>query len=220
MILGQLGIALAAKKLDAKVSLGWLFAAAALLDLIWPIMVYFRLDSFDIDPTISGVVPIKFVQFAASHSLTTAILCAVAFGGFYYSRRRRFIGAMVVGAVTLSHWGVDLVLHRHDLPLTPFTARVMGFGVWNSMNATVAFEFGLFAIGILIYCWSSRDHYLKVKPQFWMAMILIAGLYLGTIISTPQSNDDVTNWVLLMWGLIPIGFWIDHKKPDSYQALR
>jgi hypothetical protein len=127
---------------------------------------------------------------------------------------------MVVGAVTLSHWGVDLVLHRHDLPLTPFTARVMGFGVWNSMNATVAFEFGLFAIGILIYCWSSRDHYLKVKTQFWMAMILIAGLYLGTIISTPQSNDDVTNWVLLMWGLIPIGFWIDHKKPDSYQALR
>ena len=55
----------------------------------------------------------------------------------------------------LSHWLLDFLTHRPDLPLWPDATRV-GLGLWNSVPATLAMEIGLFVCGILLYARSTR----------------------------------------------------------------
>ncbi len=220
MILGQVGMALLAKKLEPKLSLGWLFCAALWLDLIWPFFLLIGVESMDIDSSIQGVWPVRMDDIAYSHSLIMACVWGGLVGAGYYLRRRRGFGAVVLAGLVVVHWGVDMVFHRHDLPVFPWGGWPVGWGVWDSTNLTIAIQFAMLGVGIMGYMWTVRSEYLRVKPQFWFAMVVIAGLGLGAMITTPQSQEEVIDAGLVLWLMIPLGFWIDHKRPETYEAIR
>ena len=52
-------------------------------------------------------------------------------------------------ACGLSHWILDFLVHRPDLPLWPGRPKV-GLGLWNSWIAEVVIEVGIFAAGLWI----------------------------------------------------------------------
>ena len=220
MILGQIGLALWAKKIEPKLSLGSLFCAALWLDLVWPLFLWSGLESMDIDSSIQGVWPVRMDDIAYSHSFVMACVWGGVAGLGYYHRRRRGFRAFVLAGLVVAHWGVDMIFHRHDLPVLPWGGRPVGWGLWNSMNLTIGVQFAMLGLGIIGYMWAVRSEHLKVKPQFWWAMMVIAGLGLGATITVPQSQDEVVNAGLALWLLIPLGFWIDHKRPETYEAIR
>ena len=69
----------------------------------------------------------------------------------YASFRRQSRGAGIVAAAVLSHWVLDFVTHRPDLPLWPPNGPVVGLGLWNSVAGTLAAEALLFSVGVWLY---------------------------------------------------------------------
>ncbi len=147
MFIGHFAVGFAAKSLAPRTSLGTLFAASQLLDLVWPILVLLGVEKVRVDPGNTAFTPLDFVNYPWSHSLLMALVWAAGFALVYRARTGFARGAWVVGALVLSHWALDFVSHRPDLPLAPGASRV-GLGLWNSVPATVIAETALFAVGV------------------------------------------------------------------------
>src|ERR1700756_4973810 len=114
MFIGHFGVALAAKKWAPRTSLGTLFFAAEFLDLLWPILLLLGLEHLRIVPGITKMQPFDFHDYPISHSLVTTILWGAIVGTLYFVIRRHHTGALAVGALVVSHWLLDFVVHRPD----------------------------------------------------------------------------------------------------------
>lgn len=79
-----------------------------------------------------------------------SVVWGIILGALYYGWRRHARDAVIVGALVPSHWVLDLLVHRPDLPVWPGGPEV-GFGLWNSVPGTLLVEFGLFGVGLALY---------------------------------------------------------------------
>ena len=131
MFLGHVAVGMAAKRAAPRVSLTVLILAAQLADVIWPVLVGLGVEQVAIEPGNTRVTPLNFISYPYSHSLLTLTLWAIAFAYvFGFSRGRRAIP--VLGVLVVSHWLLDVVTHRPDMPVLPQSALKLGFGLWNS----------------------------------------------------------------------------------------
>ena len=126
-------------------------SSAQLLDLIWPTLLLRGVEHVRIAPGATAVTPLDFVRYPWSHSLVMAAAWALLFAGIYVFIRRYPRGAVVALALVLSHWLLDVIAHRPDLPLVPWGGPLVGLGLWHSMPATVIVEVVMFALGIYLY---------------------------------------------------------------------
>jgi hypothetical protein len=161
MFLGHVALGFAAKRATPGVSLGMLVLAAQLADTLWPAFVGLGLERVAIDPGNTAVTPLDFVSYPYSHSLALLTLWGL---GFAWVCVRADAAARssppvkifaVAAALVVSHWVLDFVTHRPDMPLYPGGARY-GLGLWNSVAATVAIELAMYAAGVWIYVRTTR----------------------------------------------------------------
>jgi membrane-bound metal-dependent hydrolase YbcI (DUF457 family) len=131
MFIAHFGVALAAKRVAPKTSLGTLILAAQSLDFLWPVFIA---------PGYTRVSPLDFTDYPISHSLLMATVWAILFGGTYYILRRTAQSALVVGTAVLSHWLLDFIVHRPNLQLYPGSEVRVDLGLWNSWAASIAME--------------------------------------------------------------------------------
>lgn len=133
MFIGHYALALAAKRVAPRTSLGTLFAAATLADLLWPVFLLAGWEQTRIVPGPNPFLILSFDSYPISHSLLTLIgwgaLCAL----LYRMRTGYARGAVLVALLVLSHWVLDFVTHSPDMPLYPGGRRV-GLGLWNSVT--------------------------------------------------------------------------------------
>src|SRR3982751_4026777 len=119
MFLGHFGLAMAAKQVAPRPALGTTILAAQWADLIWPPLVLLGVEEVRIAPGITAATPLDFVWYPYSHSLAFVLLWAALVGGCYYGLRRDKRGAWCLAALVVSHWVLDVVSHRPDMPLWP-----------------------------------------------------------------------------------------------------
>jgi membrane-bound metal-dependent hydrolase YbcI (DUF457 family) len=216
MLLGHYAVALAAKRYAPRTSLGTLVIAAQLLDLLWPIFVLLGWERVDIVPGLMAASPFDFVYYPISHSLVMAVLWGVLLGGGYYVFRRNRRGAIVIALAVLSHWLLDLPMHRPDLPLWPGSATKVGFGLWNSIAETVAIETVLLAIGILTYVGATRPRD-RTGTLALVAMIVLLTIFFVSGFFAPPPPS--ARWVALagigLWLFVPWAYWIDRHREAS-----
>src|SRR5215831_1946431 len=136
MILGHYAVGMMAKRWAPRTSLGTLFAAAALLDLIWPVLVLAGIEVVAITPGATEINPLTFIYYPWSHSLVMSIAWGILFGTGYFLIRRYLAGAIVIALLVVSHWLLDLIVHVPDLPLIPGSSPRFGLGLWNSLPAS------------------------------------------------------------------------------------
>lgn len=92
----------------------------------------------------------------------------------------------MIGLVAFSHWVLDLVVHRPDMPLLPADAGSLprfGFGFWRLPDASAAVEFALAAFGAWTYWRATREMTLAAgrgrrRAALVTALILIGGTLL------------------------------------------
>lgn len=123
-----------------------------------------------------------------SHSLVGAALIALAFGSFGAWRWGRSSGVLL-GAVVFSHWLLDLVVHRPDLPILPGNAGdlpLLGLGLWRTPWATFLAEFALVALGAVTYARSVRGR--AVIPRRGV----VAGVVLAVLLVADLGLDVLT----------------------------
>jgi len=146
MFVGHFALGFAAKRAAPRLSLALLFVAAQLADLVWPLLIAIGIEQVRIDPGNTAFTPLDFVSYPYSHSLALLVVwgLALAYAVCGVSRTGAILAALVV-----SHWVLDWVTHRPDMPLYPGSAQY-GLGLWNSIPATVAIELAMFAAGVWI----------------------------------------------------------------------
>ena len=155
MFLGHYGVALAAKRVAPRVSLGVLVAAAQLADLVWPVMLLLGVERIRLNPTDNPFLNIAFESYPWTHSLLASIVWGALAGLGYYALRRGGGSSTIVGLVVVSHWVLDWITHAPDMPVYPGGPR-LGLGLWNSIPATMVVETLMFAGGLYLYTRSTR----------------------------------------------------------------
>jgi hypothetical protein len=220
MFIGHDAVAFAAKRIAPRTSLGTLVAAACMLDLIWPVLVLAHIERFEIRPGITVLSPFDFVHYPWSHSLAMAIVWGVVFGSAYFAMTRYLRGAVAVGGLVVSHWVLDVVTHRPDLPLWPGGPRV-GLGLWNSYAGTLVAEFGCFAAGVWIYMRATRARDRVGRFAILSLVVFLAVMYIASL-SPPPPETSITAiawgaqavWLLVLWA-----WWGDrHRDTIRSQA--
>lgn len=213
MFLGHYGVALAAKRGAPSTSLGALTFAAQFLDELWPILLLVGLEEVKIVPGLMAASPLDFTYYPISHSLLMAVTWGILIGGLYFALRRYAQGAWVMAALVVSHWFLDVPMHRPDLPLGGGSTKV-GWGFWNSVPATYVIEFGIFAIGIAIYLRATRAMDRVGSWGLWSYIVLLAVLFVASG-SAPPPNERTLAWSALgIWLFVPWAYWVDaHRMP-------
>jgi hypothetical protein len=212
MFLGHFAVALATKRAAPKVSLGTLFAACQLPDLLWPPLVLVGAERVRIDPGNTPFTPLDFQSYPWSHSLALNLLWAVLAGAGYLAVRRDRGAAVWVGLVALSHWVLDWVSHRPDLPLWPGGPKV-GLGLWYSVPATLLVEAGLFALGVGMYLTATRARDRTGQYALWSLVALLAVIYAGSVLGPPPPSVHAIVVVgLALWLLVAWAAWADRHR--------
>ena len=219
MFLGHYGVALAAKRLAPRTCLGWLVAAAVALDLVWPLFLLLGIEHVRIAPGATVVTPLDFYDYPLTHSLAMVAVWSLLIGGLYYGIRRDRNGGLMVGALVLSHWVLDLLMHRPDLPLYP-GGPMVGLGLWNSLPITVLLEYGFLAAGAAVYARTTvaRD---RVGRYGLAGMVLILGaIYVANLFAPPPPDARSIGWAgLAQWLFVLMAWWIDaHRKERRAQS--
>lgn len=152
MFVGHYGVSFAAKQAERDIPLWVLFIAVQLLDVVWAPLVLLGVEKVRIVPGITATNPLDLYYMPYTHSLVAAVLwSAAAFLIYRFVRgpADRRAPLIVAGAV-FSHWVLDFVVHRPDLPLYDNAAKV-GLGLWNVPAAALALEIALLFGGMYLY---------------------------------------------------------------------
>ncbi len=212
MFIGHYGVALAAKKVAPKASLGSLFFAAQFVDLLWPVFLLVGLEKVRIDPGNTAMTNLDFYHYPYTHSLLGAFLFAFLVGVFYFRFSRYKTGAIVLGLLVISHWGLDALSHRPDLPLYPGSEIFIGLGLWNSVIASIIIELAIFGAGVMVYLGQIGARGGKAGYGFWALVALLLVLWVGSIFGPPPPDvNTLAISALLLWLLIPWAIWLEKK---------
>ena len=213
MFIGHFAVGFASKRYARQTSLGTLIAAAVLLDLLWPIFVLLGWEQVRIAPSDTAFTPLEFVSYPISHSLAATIPWATLFGLLYYVFSRYARGAALVWIAVVSHWVLDFVSHRADMPLYPKGPR-LGLGLWNSISATVLVEASMFAVAIWIYVRVTRAKDRIGKWGLWSFVAAVGLLYVANIFSPPPPGVKpmVIAAIVLSWLIIFWAWWLDRHR--------
>ena len=215
MFLGHFAAAYGAKRLAPRTSLGTLFAAAQLPDVVWPWLVLGGAETVTIAPGDTAFTPLRFDSYPVSHSLATVALWGAAFGTVHFWRRRRGIDAAVLALLVVSHWLLDFVSHRPDMPLWPGGPK-LGLGLWNSVPATVVVELVLFTAGLWLCASATRPRDDVGRWGFAGLSGLLLLIAAGNVLGPPPPSVEAIGWIGAVGGLlfVALGAWVDrHREP-------
>lgn len=212
MFIGHFAAGMAGKKLQPAISLGTLFLAAQFLDLLWPTLLLLDIEHVAISPGISKVTPLQFSDYPISHSLLLVIVWAFLFAGSYYLIRRNGRGAVLLGALVVSHWILDLIVHIPDLPLYPGVSPRVGLGLWNSPALTILVEGSIFIAGVLLYVRARKEQHQRVSWWFWSLVIFLVAIHTMNLLGPPPPDVQAIAWVgHLQWLFVLWAWWADRK---------
>lgn len=213
MFVGHFGTGFLVKKFAPAISLGTLFLAAQWIDLIWPLFLIFGIEQVVIDPGNTAMTPLNFIYYPFTHSLAGVLAWALIIGGIYFLIRRNLKNALWIGFLVTSHWLLDLITHRPDLPLFPGSSILVGLGLWNSIAGTLILEIGIFGLGIYMYVKSTEAKNRTGVFALWGLIVFLSIIYISNLFGPPPPSSDaiglvgLTQWLLVIWA-----YWIDRNR--------
>jgi len=213
MFIGHFAVGFAAKTVTPRVSLGTLFLGAQFIDLLWPTFLLLGLERVRIEPGATAVTPLVFEHYPYTHSLLAVLVWAVLLGGLHWLLQRDRRSALVLAALVLSHWLLDLLVHRPDLPLWPGGEGVAGLRLWSSLPLTLAVEVPLFALGVWLYARGTRA--VDAVGRWGLAglALFLLVVYAANVLGSPPPSVAAIAWVgQLQWLLVLGGYWVDRHR--------
>ena len=212
MFVGHFGAAFAAKRAAPRVSLGTLFLAFQFADLLWPVLLIAGVEHVRGAPGLMPTNPYDFYDYPISHSLATLCLWGAIFGGAHWARRRDARAALLLFGGVVSHWFLDALMHRPDVPLLP-KGPYLGLGLWRSVPLTIAIEGALYVTGIALYLAATRPRDRTGVWALW-ALIVFLGAGWASSVGTlkPMEVGKLAWGALSLWAVVPWGYWIERHR--------
>jgi hypothetical protein len=184
MIAGHFGFAAAVKSRERQVPLWSLMLATVWLDIVFTPLFLAHIETITAAPGTTGGYGSALIHADYTHALLGTIILAAIFGlvaGWRWGRRTGIVLALVV----FSHWALDLIVHRRDLPLLPGNAGNLprfGFGLWRHPVAAMLVELAIVVAGAFLY---------------WRAASETAALGSATL----QKRAHLSGFLVLVCGL-------------------
>jgi len=220
MFVGHYALGLAAKRLAPRTSLGALIAAPILLDLLWPIFLLVGWEYVSIEPNPNPFLRLQFDSYPISHGLVAVIGWATLFASIYFGVARYLIGAITIWFGVVSHWILDYIVHRPDLPLYTGGSRYLGLGLWNRPKITIAVELIMLVAGVFVYLGVTKAKNAIGSFAFWVFVLALVGLYTAVTFAPPPSSvrklaiGTMFSWLFVAWA-----WWLDrNREPHTDEA--
>jgi hypothetical protein len=153
MIAGHFGFAAYAKSREPRVPLWSLMLATVWLDIVFVPMFLMKIETLEPVPGLHGGYGENIIHADYTHSLIGALVLSLVFGlafGVRWGKRC----AIVLAFISFSHWLLDLVVHRHDMPIMPANLGnlpKLGFGLWQFRTVSAVAELFLVILGAWCY---------------------------------------------------------------------
>lgn len=220
MFIGHYGVALGLKRADKTISLGVLFLAVQAVDILWTVLVLLGIEKVEISPGVTAANPLDFAYYPFTHSL---LMSAVWAGAAYLLFRilpakagwQKSKLALILGFAVLSHFLLDLVVHRPDLPLAFSTGSPkLGFGLWNYPAAAYLLESAIFLAGVWIYLKSTSPVGKVGKYGMLVFALLLLVANLLNLFGPPPPNVQMVaaSGFVMYFVLAGAAFWLDKKR--------
>jgi hypothetical protein len=228
MFLGHYGIAFALKRAEPKLSLGTLFIAVQLADLLWGIFILLGWERARIVPGYTAVTPIEFLDYPISHSLLAAMIWGVVAAALYYSwptrdTTRHWQAAVIVGLAVFSHYPLDVLVHVPDLPITGNDSPKLGLGLWNNLTTTLVVELLVFGIGLAVYV-AFKSHRHPVRAGRLLVLVLaLVGTYFASLYGPlpPNMLTVAVSGIVFIVAIAALAGWVDRRAiPQELEARR
>jgi membrane-bound metal-dependent hydrolase YbcI (DUF457 family) len=213
MIIGHYGVSFVLKALHRRLPLWHFIVAAELLDILHSSLVVVGVEKAAVVPGITALVPMDLIYYPYTHSLVAAILWSAAtfllyrltsIGGAADDRAR---AAALMGIGVFSHFVLDWVTHRPDLPLLGEGTKV-GLGLWNYLVPAYLVETIVLYGGLALYLRRSRGD--GFAGRYGMVILcllgsaLLAGFPLGIL---PRDIKAAETFALFMYAFVVAGSW-------------
>jgi hypothetical protein len=185
MFIGHYAPALALGSRTDAPPLWSLFVAAQLTDYLFFTLVFPGLESAPPDPTAPAALPFA-LDAPITHSLVGSAGIALAAGALFALAApagRRAAWSWIGAAVTLSHWFMDWLVHRPDLPLAP-GMEPLGLGLWYRPLIAWPLELGLLAAGTWLY---ARAVPARAKAA-WALAAFMAAVQIAARLGPPAES--------------------------------
>ena len=205
MFVGHYGVSFAAKRVDRSIPLWVLFLAVQLLDVLWAPCILLGIEKVRIAPGITASNPLDLYYMPYTHSLVAALLwsCAGAFAYQLLARPARRQASAVVGVAVFSHWILDFVVHRPDLPLYGNSAKV-GLGLWNAPALAFGLEGALLFGGIWLFLRGRLTHSLGTLVFGVLMLAIQAYIFFGP---PPASDRAAASTALIAYAVFATAIW-------------
>jgi hypothetical protein len=214
MILGHFALAFGAKRFAPQVSLGILFLACQLADIIMPALVLLGIENFEIEPGITVMMPLSLLHYPYSHSLIALVLWSAIFAVVYALLCRSGTkAAIVIAVLVLSHWVLDVLTHRPDMPITLTNSTHIGFGLWNFPVVAVPLELALFGAGLWLYVHHTKPLDRQGSIGLWALISFLLIVYVTIHFGPPPPSPTAIAWFgQVLWLFVAWGFWVDRHR--------
>jgi predicted membrane channel-forming protein YqfA (hemolysin III family) len=213
MFIGHYALGFAAKRLAPRTSLGTLFVAPTLADLLWPVLLLLGVEHAHVVPGTNPFLTLWLDDYPYSHSLFALIVWGALFGSLYKAKSGDKRAALVIGLLVVSHWVLDFVTHRPDIQLYPGGAK-LGLGLWNSPAATVIVESVMLLAGVAMYLRATRARDGIGQWGLWGLVVLLAGSYVSTLFTpTPTDVRALAIGGIFFEGVfVLVAWWVDRHR--------
>jgi hypothetical protein len=222
MFIGHFALAFGAKKIAPMLSLGTLFLACQFADLLWPTLVLAGIEIVEVDPGNTVMTPLNFVSYPYSHSFVALAGWSALFALAYRTIRGWHpIAIATVAALVFSHYVLDVITHRPDMPITLTGSRRLGLGLWNYPGTALAIESAMFIAGATLYLSATRARDRIGRIGLYALIVVLVAMFFAALYGPPPpSPSTVAIGGHLMWLFVLWAYWVDrHRtvrlKPDA-----
>ena len=210
MFLGHFAASLAASRAEPRLPLGTSLLAAQLPDAVWPYLLLAGVERVTIAPGDTAFTPLRFDSYPWSHSLLAVTAWGCLFALLMRLRGRVMRAVALAGLLVVSHWVLDAVCHRPDMPVLP-GGPFVGLGLWNSVAATLILESLMFAGAVFFYARGRR-----LSRGFWILIGVLVVLYAAAAFGPPPPN--VTAIAVSGIILVPVLWWAGNRVGAPEEA--
>jgi hypothetical protein len=220
MFVGHYGPAFAATAAKKSIPLWVVFIAVQLVDVLWAIFVLLGIEKVRIVPGFTATNPLDLYYMPYTHSLIGAILWSIAAGIVYYFLRKvdGWSAAALVGGAVFSHWALDWLVHRPDLPLYDNAFKV-GLGLWNYPVFAFLLEIAILFGGMYLYLKATEST--SRIGRYGMVVFGLVMLVVQSIVffGPPPSSDKAAATTALVFYFVFAGvtYWLEKQRVPRFR---
>jgi len=213
MFIGHFAVGYGSKRFAPRAPLWALVAAPLLADILWTVFLLTGWEHARIAVGDTRFTPLDLYDYPWSHSLVMLMVWGAVLGGAYFLWKREWAGVAAIWIGVVSHWVLDWITHRADMPLYPGGPK-FGLGLWNSIAATMVVEMVMLVAGVWVYATATRARDWIGRYLFWGYVVALMVFYVADRFGGPPESMREIAWTGVIATVVMLGWvgWFDAHR--------